>query len=562
MLALFALIPMLFCAPHGGQFTPPLDDPDLPEVLKGVVAEPGLGPELPFEAYRWEWWLDFNQEELLDLRRRMPARARLAGTGTYEAVTADDRASTVLPALVAALRKRPPVAGQEVRRDINNRDVRAAAVLALGRLGSADAVPYIQIVAESDPDLFVRLFAVLALGFSGRSEAVEDLVRLYRDPHEPEQIRTFAAAGLGLIGNTQAVDTLLTGLGEKALADMNNQLRAATIYAAGVCGNPTLGVALRALDGTWLFQKEPDVRALAAVSLGRIDDPASVPFLLKLITDPDNQVRRSAASALQASSARLDKASIETMIEQYERDADQNTRLNLLRALGSARLPESRAFLRQALTTSTYEYRPHVALALAFDGDPGNAPVLLASLADQKDLSVVSALTFSLGMLQAGSATDPLLARFDAQSEASARGYLCIALGLIDPPQPELAARFSTLALTGHDVELTRSALIGLGLLGARGEIDKLAAALPSVKGVMARAALVHGLGLVGDRKTLKPLLDVLKDDSQTTYVRAYTLQAIGEISDPREISQCWRLSSHVELNHDIGFLFDLYRVL
>jgi HEAT repeat protein len=561
MLALFALIPTLLFAPHGGQYLPPLDVPDTPEVLDGVVAQPGLGPELAFAAYRWEWWYDFNQEPLLDLRRRMPARARLAGGAGYEPLTADDRGSLVLPALVDALRKRPPAIG-EVRRELNNRDVRAAAVLALGRLARPDAVPYIELVVENDPDLFVRTQGVLALGFSGSPQAVEALVRLFRESRESEEIRTYAVVGLALIGNGQAVDTLLAGLTEKALGDMTNQLRAATIYAAGVCGHPSLGVALRALEDTWLFEKEPDARALTAVSLGRIDDPASVPFLLQLLADPDNQVRRSAAAALQASSARLDKGTVEEMIVRYGKDADQNARLNLLRALGSARLAESRAFLRTTLPQSTYEYRPHVALALALDGDAGNVPPLLAALKDAKDLSVISALSFSLGLLEAGAATEALQAIFDKQHDPATLGYLCLGLGLIDPPQPDLARRFATLVSESHDVELMRSALIGLGLLGARGEIDALAAGVLAVDGEIERATLLHGLGLVGDRRSLPHILSVLKDETQPTYVRTYALQALGELSDPRELSPCWRLSSHVELNHEVGFLFELYRVL
>ncbi len=561
MLALFALIPMFFCAPHGGQYIPPVSDAENPTVLDGVVAQPGLGPELAFSPSRWEWWFDFNQEPLLDLRRRMPARARLSGSGSYEPLTADDRTSVVLPALVAALRKRPPPVG-EIRREINNRDVRGAAVLAMGRLALPEAVPYIQVIVESDPDLFVRTQGVLALGYSASPQAVEGLVALYRDTAESEEIRTYAAVGLALVGNGQAVDTLLASLSEKALKGMTNQLRAATIYAAGISGQPSLAVALRALGDSFLFGQDPTVRALTAVALGRLDDPSSVPFLLQLLGDPDNQVRRSVAVALQASSARLDAASVATMIAHYRKDSDQLTRLNLLRALGSARLPESRAFLHETLQTATYEYRPHIAMALALDGDASNVAPLLVALEAEKDLSTLSAFAVSLGLLQAGEATPPLLKLFETQNDPTTLGYLCLALGLIDPSQPELSTRIASIASTSHDIEEVRSAIIALGLLGARSQLDTLAAGVPAVKSSVERATQLHGLGLVGDRKTLKSLLAMLSDELQPIYVRTYTLQALGELSDPRELSPNWKLSSNVEMSHEVGFLFELYRVL
>jgi HEAT repeat protein len=76
------------------------------------------------------------------------------------------------------------------------------------------------------------------------------------------------------------------------------------------------------------------------------------------------------------------------------------------------------------------------------------------------------------------------------------------------------------------------------------------------------RASVIHGLGLVGDSATVAPLLSVFHDLQQPDYVRTYALQALGEVVDPRPISPAGRLSEYVELNHDVGFLFELYRVL
>jgi HEAT repeat protein len=107
-----------------------------------------------------------------------------------------------------------------------------------------------------------------------------------------------------------------------------------------------------------------------------------------------------------------------------------------------------------------------------------------------------------------------------------------------------------------------RSAIIGLGLMGARGQLDELAAGIIKVNGTVERASMLHALGIAGDRRMLPVLLEVAADEAQPTYVRTYALQALGELADPRDLSPCWQLSSHVELNHEVGFLFELYRVL
>jgi HEAT repeat protein len=139
---------------------------------------------------------------------------------------------------------------------------------------------------------------------------------------------------------------------------------------------------------------------------------------------------------------------------------------------------------------------------------------------------------------------------------------VCLALGLINPGQPVLSERFDTLAREEADVELVRWAMIALGLVGARERLDALAADAPRLGNMVQRATVVHGLGLVGDRRTVDPLLRVFRDPAQPGYVRTYALQALGELVDPRPISPAARLSNHVELNHDVGFLFELYRVL
>src|SRR5262245_55065015 len=146
---LFLLLALAGPLPHGGQYQPPVPDHSVTPEVQGIVAQPGLGPELVFEPSRWERWFDFNQE--VRLRERLAHAAAAAGATPFHPVSDDLRTSVVLPALVDAVRPEPPTVSG-IRRNPNPRDVRSAAVLSLGHLNRPEAVPYIELVAENDPD--------------------------------------------------------------------------------------------------------------------------------------------------------------------------------------------------------------------------------------------------------------------------------------------------------------------------------------------------------------------------------------------------------------------------
>lgn len=556
MIELVLLLPGLLLPPHGGQYIPPAPDPGVPPPVEGVVAEPGLGPQLPFDATRWEWWFDFNQEGFLDLRNRMPLRAATAGEA-WDAPTADDRRKLVA-LFVDALQDKPHTQVAAMRS--NPRDVRAAAVLSLGRLQLADAVPYVELTLERDADLFVRTQALLSLGFSESPTAMETLLRVFRDGSQSAELRTYAITSLGLLASTPSVDVLRSALAEKELAGVNNQLRDAVLYAAGVCADPSLGDALRALTATHFYGREPDVRALTAFALGRLGDSASVPTLLELLKDSDNQTRRSAATAIEALRAPLDKAQVEFLLSRLKDENDSGTRHTLLRALGRTHSDAGRAYLHGALTSSRTDDRPHVAMALAIDAHFSNSAPLLAALKDEHEASQAGALAVALGLLGSPDAVAPLSARMLEAKDPLLQANLQLALGLLDPGEPAIATRCEELARDSADVEVVRCAVIALGLLGERSRLARLAAEAPKVNGIVHRAALVFALGIAGDRHVIEPLAAIATDYSQPIYVRAYALQALGEVADPRPISPVARLSGNVDMSLDVGFLFELYR--
>ncbi len=571
MLLPLPLLIGLLLLPHGGQYqlplelTPPDGSGEAGETL--VLAQPGQGPVVAFEASRWEWWFDFNEAELLDIKRRLPRRA---GTRSHSPVTGADRLQRVLPVLVDSLRTdgaatAARIAGTEAVGIIstpNKRDVRASAAMALGRLQMSDAVPYIAYVAEGDPDLFVRTQATLALGVSGVPQATEVLARLYRDADVTEEIRVYAAVGLALDNSAYAVDVLHGSLTEKRLEAMPHQLRIGTLYAAGLCGNPLLGPPLRELSGSWLWRRQPEVRALAATALGGIQDPEAVPFLIDLLTESNNQVRRSAAEALAGNRVSLDDATARLLIHFYRNESDIAARINLAHALARAGTDESSRFLRGAFLDAPFMLRGHLALALGIDGAGENGAVLLDALDRARDTSMQGALSLALGLLGTSDAVAPVRELLATTGAPLVRGYAGVALGLLQPDGTEDGALLENLLTNEHDPETIRLLALGLALLGERERLDGLAAQLSTVASTLDRAAWAFSLGQASDRAALDPLLGVIEDARHPTYVRAYAIQALGEVSDPRFLSPLSRLTRHVSMDLDIGHLFELYGTL
>ena len=141
--------------------------------------------------------------------------------------------------------------------------------------------------------------------------------------------------------------------------------------------------------------------------------------------------------------------------------------------------------------------------------------------------------------------------------------YVLLALGLIDPLGIDgLDARVVEIVLDSHDVEVQRWGVVALGLLGARDRLDALSADVARTPSLIDRAARIYALGLVGDRRNLDDLIEIAEDKTQPAFVRAYTIVALGELADPRPIAPASRLSRYAELNLDIGYLLELYRML
>jgi len=167
--------------------------------------------------------------------------------------------------------------------------VRAQAAFSVGLVGDPASIPRLEPLV-SDPSPPVQRAAVYALSLIGGDATPPVVAALLRaDGHDPERARTAGEACLAVAryGDTALVADVLPWLSH---GDPEIRWRAAyTLYR--------LAAEPIALEGA-LADPDARVRAYAALGLGAIADPQSVPALIQAINDPSADVVTAAADAL------------------------------------------------------------------------------------------------------------------------------------------------------------------------------------------------------------------------------------------------------------------------
>lgn len=195
-------------------------------------------------------------------------------------------------------------------------NVRSSAVLALGKSGDQDALPYLIDVLCHDPELSLQEDATWSLVRFG-VDAVPDLLALLEQ--DSAHIRHNAVHALGKIGSIEAVPALV-----KMLNDTDRQVRLKAVYALGQIGDDlaitplidmlvdphqevqtiTIDVLLRfgavaipeLCDA--LQHQHAIIREHVAGILGQIGDAEAVDVLANMAGDSVADVRLSVAQAL------------------------------------------------------------------------------------------------------------------------------------------------------------------------------------------------------------------------------------------------------------------------
>lgn len=436
-------------------------------------------------------------------------RARVADL-LLDARTDDGKLSpNILKALAAAGVSAESEAAQLNAGDVTGR-VRAAERLA--RLGDTKAVePLIESLTGSK-EIQVKIKAAEALGALRDRRAVDSLVGTSRAP-EPE-VRAAAVTALGLIADHTAAEALFV-----AARDGETIVRVAAIRSLSALGISIEKVSPDLSSSNW------QVRAAAVTTLARLGDRSALPLIIAALRDPDSRVRSEAARTLGA----LGDSSATDALSSALGDQSADVRVEATFALG--RIKDSRAL--GPLTSLLSDRDPRVSLAaaesLARLHDPRATRVLVESLSSA-DWRIRSRATQVLARVagegQLDQAIGPLAASL-ADKDPVVRYYAAEALaGIGARAIPALIE-----ALRSHrDSDRDRAARV-LWRIGAPA-VDSLMAVLQDKSATPEmRAASARTLGMIGDKRSIKGLALLLKDERY--FVRQQAARALGQMGEP-----------------------------
>jgi len=171
--------------------------------------------------------------------------------------------------------------------------VRQYAAVVLRQLADPRAVPRLIAALKNDQSWETRAAAAAALATIRDPRAVEALIAALENAGERAEVRVNAAEALGKTKDLRAVEPLT-----RALKDQDWHIRRAALSVAEVIRDPRV---LRPLLVDALQDKEWRVRvgaAAAAVTLGKLKDPAVLELLTTALHDEHPNVRAFATRSL------------------------------------------------------------------------------------------------------------------------------------------------------------------------------------------------------------------------------------------------------------------------
>jgi len=466
-----------------------------------------------------------------------------------------------------------------------NQEVHEAAVLALGILGSASSAPtLVDLLHGTERGAAVcerrkvprrtRAFAAYGLGLVGRratSRAVREYVvhhLLQQVEREPEGEAAVACAlALGLVPlewSTQA-DVPRSQTSGPSRLDQVQRLRALfddSDCAAGV--RVAAGGALARLAAG----SSDDLRLALVEGFAR---------QLKAKARAPRQVRQAAVQALGAlvsptSASAIDVRARERLLAGRARlDGPSRHLASIAVARSAARAPDSvfardvRDFLLERLSRGTTPARPWAALALGLleerrlaaghEPDPVVRRALRATLRNAKSAGDVGAACTALGLAADLEASELLIARLAAGGDDQ-RAEAAIGLGLMGA-RAALPALREVVESANYRPQLLREASIALALLHDRGAVELLIKRLTTSDTVAERAALCSALGIVGDVRSVEPLLAQIAERDASGLARAFAVVALGNVCDKNGLPWNEPYAAHLTWVEAPATLFD-----
>jgi len=538
----------------GGNGTPPTSPGGGPRVGPGTpTSTPGIGPNTTGKGGRdeqggtraitgvgdegtawesWEFWWEANKDSFLDLKHRLAGAAGptsgvsvLTGQGRHDRGTDSRR-----PSYDEIHGQVTPML-QDLLESSNDRDILDSAIVALARTGDESTRSDVVGLATgllAHKEASVQSAAVLALGMAGQPEAVPVL----------HSLMTGSAEGRRLTGGG-AVPTLARAFATLSLGLLDD-----------VASIPRL---IDLADNT--KDSERDVKVAAIVALGLMSEtdggPAARWLLEKL---QDTKLDSIIASYVPISLGRLGcTEAVSPLLAVFtSRDTDTLVRQSAVLGLGQlASLGQERVIA--ALTDYIREGRDQQTRHFCFislaqiaardgadDAQAGTRRSLVKLFGDELrnpssaghgSWAALAAAILGRADPEAAVALQPRLAdAWEREKDPAFKSAFALALGLLDAKAmaEPLFADFQA----SRDPDHRGYTALALGFLGYREAADALRTQCAARSQVPTyRLQLATALGLMGDVKAVQTLITVLQG-SETLGVSSAVARALGLIGD------------------------------
>ncbi|MFO0726676.1 MAG: HEAT repeat domain-containing protein [Myxococcota bacterium] len=410
--------------------------------------------------------------------------------------------------------------------DSSNAEVRASVIAAVGPRNDPAVIDLLR-RGLLDPNAEVRLAAVRAVRARASMEWLPDLEARLSDP--ATEVRVEAAAGLGRLGTQAAIDPLT-----HSMSTPDRELREALSKVLAEKGVTAIQE---------LLARATSVESVLALvwSLGKTQDPAATPVLVRLASRPDAAIRAAVAGAL----GKLRGGEAEPVLQGLLLDTDERVRAAAVNAAAQRGLSGLVDALIPMLSDPDAFVRNRVALALGRLGGPRGAETLLARQQAVEPAFWVAGLLATgteVGHLAALQALrdsgikrrlEALLRREPEELQVNLRRALSLdEHGATDLGEEDLGARYTNLLSSSASAVERAKAARGLRALGLA-PVSLLARSVRSDPDPMVREACLLTLaeGSPFGDEVIRCFLDALKDPLPS--VRRAAAQALGRAQDP-----------------------------
>jgi HEAT repeat protein len=414
-------------------------------------------------------------------------------------------------------------------------ETRQAAVIALGRIGDARAVPALVRVLTTDDELVVaaagalakvgdrrafeallelighpqpavRQAVIAAINSIGHPEMARRAVPLLDDP-DP-RVRESAVKIAGYFGYSECVEPLF----ERCRDDDESVRRAAIQHIPYLDDERVIPMLAEALE-----HGSAGVRAAAAQAFAQVEGPLAQPFLLAALDDQDPWVRYFAARSVGRHGSSECVTALARLAQTDPADHVRVAAVESLARIGGARAVSILAPLAES---DNADLAGAALGGLGLIGHPDALPPLLAALRSPDAARRVDALG-ALGERGGAGAVDAI--RWVASADADARVMQSAIAALARLATPEA---IDTLITLTADPDRREAAVVALARLGAE-RMERVAQGLTHAQAGV-RRAIVDALGRMKQPRASELLSAALDDEDAS--VRLAAVRALSHL--------------------------------